>query len=92
MLRNNIEEATLLLLILLRKSKDPSINHHLSFALSVCGEFMTLAQQVEELLPETMERIERYYALALCYCGEGENMIAFDLLKKLLNSRETLVY
>lgn len=94
--RNNIEEAVLLLLILLRKSVlgsivwDPSIIDHLSFALSVSGEFMTLAQQVEELLPETMERKARYYTLALCYCGEGQHMIALDLLRNFLNNRENL--
>ncbi|KAJ1398950.1 Tetratricopeptide-like helical domain superfamily [Sesbania bispinosa] len=94
--RNNIEEAVLLLLILLRKSVlgsivwDPSIIDHLSFAVSVSGEFMTLAQQIEELLPETMESKERYYTLALCYCGEGEHMIALDLLRNFLNNRENL--
>ncbi|XP_027364599.1 protein NPGR2-like, partial [Abrus precatorius] len=92
--RNNIEEAVLLLLILLRKSIlgnivwDPSIIDHLSFALSVSGEFMTLAQNVEELLPENMERKERYYTLALCYCGGGKDMIALDLLRNSLNYRE----
>jgi tetratricopeptide (TPR) repeat protein len=90
--RNNIEEAVLLLLILLRKSKDPSIIHHLSFALSICGEFVTLAQQVEELFPETMERREKYYTLALCYCGEGEHIVALDLLRNFLNNRENSVY
>ena len=92
--RNNIEEAVLLLLILLRNSVlgsiewDPSIIDHLTFALSVSGEFKTLAQQVEELLPETMERKERHYTLALCYCGDGEHMIALDLLRNSLNDRE----
>ncbi|CAL5208228.1 unnamed protein product [Lathyrus oleraceus] len=91
--RNNIEEAVLLLRILLRKkSKDPSVIHHLSFALSVCSEFMTLAQHVEELLPETMERRGRYYSLSLCYCGEGENMVALDLLRNFLNNKENSVY
>ncbi|KHN01088.1 Tetratricopeptide repeat protein 7A [Glycine soja] len=92
--RNNIEEAVLLLLILLRKSIlgyiawDPSLLDHLSFALSVSGEFKTLAQQIEELLPESMERKERYYTLALCYCGEGEHITALDLLRNSLNHRE----
>lgn len=92
--RNNIEEAILLLLILVRKSVlgsivwDPSLIDHLSFALSVSGEFMSLAQQIEELLPENMERKERYYTLALCYYGEGEYMTALDLLRNSLNHRE----
>lgn len=92
--RNNIEEAILLLLILMRKSVlgsivwDPSLIDHLSFASSVSGEFMTLAQQIEELLPENMERKEIYYTLALCYYGEGEYMTALDLLRNSLNHRE----
>ncbi|CAK8572079.1 unnamed protein product [Lathyrus sativus] len=90
--RNNIEEAVLLLWILLReKSKDPSIIHHLSFALSVCSEFMILAQEVEELLPETMETRGRYYTLSLCYYSEAENMVALDLLRNFLNNRENSV-
>ncbi|XP_068489359.1 protein NPGR2-like isoform X2 [Phaseolus vulgaris] len=92
--RSNLEEAVLLLLILLRKSIlgyivwDPSLIDHLSFALSVSGEFMTLAQQVEELLPENMDRKERYYTLALCYSGEGEHTTSLDLLRNSLNHRE----
>ncbi|KAK7268825.1 hypothetical protein RIF29_21534 [Crotalaria pallida] len=91
---NNVEEAVLLLLVLMRKSVlgsiawDPSIIDHLSFALSVSGELMTLAQQIEELLPETMGRKERYYTLALCYFGEGDHMVALDLLRNYLNNRE----
>ncbi|KAI5397931.1 hypothetical protein KIW84_063659 [Lathyrus oleraceus] len=53
---------------------------------------MTLAQHVEELLPETMERRGRYYSLSLCYCGEGENMVALDLLRNFLNNKENSVY
>lgn len=49
---------------------------------------MTLAQQIEELLPEFMERRERFYILALCYSAEGENMVALDLLRNFLNNRE----
>ncbi|GKU85714.1 hypothetical protein SLEP1_g341 [Rubroshorea leprosula] len=92
--RNNIEEAILLLLILLRKfilkkiGWDPSILDHLSFALCVSGELNTLAQQVEELLPGIMERKERFGSLALCYYGEGEAIIALNLLRNLLNDRE----
>ncbi|KAJ6981487.1 hypothetical protein NC653_024778 [Populus alba x Populus x berolinensis] len=91
--RNNIEEAILLLLILLRKFAvkkiewDPTIMYHLSFALSVSGEQRALARQVEELLPGIMERRERYSILALCYHGEGEEMIALNLLRNLLFNR-----
>ncbi|KAJ6725845.1 hypothetical protein OIU79_004075, partial [Salix purpurea] len=92
--RNNIEEAILLLLVLLRKFAakkiewDPTIMYHLSFALSVSGEQRALAHQVEELLPGIMERRERYSILALCYHGEGEEIIALNLLRNLLNNRE----
>ncbi|KAF8392155.1 hypothetical protein HHK36_022497 [Tetracentron sinense] len=92
--RNNIEEAVLLLLILLRKfllkriEWDPSIIDHLCFALSVSGELKALANQVEELLPEVMDRKERYHTLALCYYGEGEDLVALNLLRKLLSIRD----
>ncbi|TXG72384.1 hypothetical protein EZV62_000963 [Acer yangbiense] len=92
--RNNIEEAVLLLLILLRKfilrriGWDPSILDHLSFALSVSGELWALAYQIEELFPGVLERKERYCFLALCYYGEGEPMVALNLLRNLLNDRE----
>ncbi|XP_077226611.1 protein NPGR2-like isoform X2 [Tasmannia lanceolata] len=92
--KNNIEEAVLLLLILLRKYTlkriewDPSIIDHLIFALSVSGELKSLANQVEDLLPGTLERSERYYTLALCYFGEGDDLVALNLLRKLLSSRE----
>ncbi|KAK8623810.1 hypothetical protein V6N13_065173 [Hibiscus sabdariffa] len=92
--RNNIEEAILLLLILLRKfflkriGWDPSILDHLAFALSVSGELRALAHQVEELHPEIMQRNEQYCTLALCYYGEGEDIIALNLLQNLLNSRD----
>ncbi|XP_044484150.1 protein NPGR2-like isoform X2 [Mangifera indica] len=89
--RNNIEEAILLLLILLRKfvleriQWDQSIIEHLSFALSISGELWALSHQVEELLPGFMERKETFYTLALCYYREGEDMVALNLLKNLLN-------
>ncbi|KAG5112818.1 hypothetical protein JHK82_036087 [Glycine max] len=92
--RNNIEEAILLLMILLRKVSlnriewDPSILDHLSFALSVSGDLTALANQLEELLPGTIHRSERYYALALCYYGTSKDLVALDLLRKLLRSRE----
>lgn len=92
--RNNIEEAVLLLTILLRRFSlgrikwDPSILDHLTFALSVSGGLHALAHQVEELLPGILERDERYCILALCYYGEGEEILAFNLLRNMLNNRE----
>uniref|UniRef100_A0A6N2KG70 Uncharacterized protein n=1 Tax=Salix viminalis TaxID=40686 RepID=A0A6N2KG70_SALVM len=92
--KNNIEEAILLLMILLRKiilkriERDPSILDHLSFALSVSGGLKALASQVEELLPGIINRNERYHILSLCYYGAGEELIALDLLRKLLHVNE----
>lgn len=93
--RNNLEEAILLLMILLRKVTikkiewDPSILDHLSYALSVSGELRGLANQVEELLPRTINRTDRYQTLALCYYGEGEGFTALNLLKKLFSFEES---
>lgn len=90
---SNIEEAILLLMILLRKVSlnkiewDPSILDHLSFALSVSGDLSALANQFEELLPGTLHRSERYHSLALCYHGAGKDSVALDLLRKLLSGR-----
>ncbi|KAM1829542.1 hypothetical protein ACFX1X_022710 [Malus domestica] len=94
--RNNIEEAILLLLVLLGKfvagtiEWDPSILDHLSFALSISGKVRALAHQVEELIPGIMGRQERYCTLALCYYGEGEDLVALNLLKNILNNRENM--
>ncbi|KAK1283048.1 hypothetical protein QJS10_CPB21g00157 [Acorus calamus] len=87
--RNNIEEAILLFMILFRNFAlnkvewDPSVLDHLTFALSVSGETKALATQVEELLPSIMDRKERYYTLALCYLGEGDDLVALNLLRRL---------
>ncbi|OWM70503.1 hypothetical protein CDL15_Pgr011979 [Punica granatum] len=92
--RNNIEEAVLLLVILLRKFSlgrmkwDPSILDHLTFALSVSGGSRALAHQVEELLPGILERNDMYCILALCYYGEGEDIVALNLLKNMLDNQE----
>lgn len=91
---NNIEEAILLLMILLRKVTlnriewDPSILDHLSFALSVSGDLSSLANHLEELLPGTLHRSERFHDLALCNYGAGKDLVALDLLRKLLTGRE----
>ncbi|KAK9146336.1 hypothetical protein Sjap_006239 [Stephania japonica] len=92
--RNNIEEAILLLMILLKKLAlkriewDPSIIDHLTFALAIAGELKGLASKIEELPPGILDRRETYYTLALCYHGAGEDVVALDLLKKLFSNRE----
>lgn len=92
--RNNMEEAILLLMILLRKISlkriewDASILDHLSFALSVSGGLKALAYQVEELLPRIIDRREMYEILGLCYFGADEELVALNLWRKLLHSGE----
>ncbi|GFP82930.1 tetratricopeptide repeat protein 7b [Phtheirospermum japonicum] len=86
---DNIEEAILLLIILLRKVSlkriewDPSILDHLTYALSISGGLGALAHQVEELLPGVLDREERYHTLALCYHGEGFDSEALNLWRKM---------
>lgn len=92
--RNNIEEAVLLLIILLRSSAlkqielDRSILDHLCFGLSVSGALRGLATQIEELLPGVLDTKERYYILSLCYYGESEDVASLNLLRKLLSKSE----
>lgn len=92
--RNNIEEAILLFMILIRKINlqriewDPSILDHLTYALSISGSLGALANQLEELLPKTIDRKERYHILALCYYGAGDDLVALNLLRKLFSRSE----
>lgn len=96
--KNNIEEAILLFIILLRKVSlkriewDPSVLDHLSYALSMSGGLRALANQVEELLPGIIDRKERYHILGLCYHSEGDDLGAFDLWKRLLKIKEGSAY
>ncbi|KAI3794996.1 hypothetical protein L1987_37639 [Smallanthus sonchifolius] len=92
--KNNLEEAILLLLILLRKivigmiEWDPSIFYHLSFALSFSCDLASLAHQIEEFPPGILERKEKHNTLALCYYGEGEEIVSLNLLRSLFNNKE----
>ncbi|KAI7746006.1 hypothetical protein M8C21_019001 [Ambrosia artemisiifolia] len=92
--KNNLEEAILLLLILLRKTVlgiiewDPSIYYHLCFALSLSCDLTSLAHQIEEFPPAILERKERYNTLALCYYGEGEETVSLNLLRSLFNNNK----
>ncbi|MFS8008004.1 putative tetratricopeptide-like helical domain superfamily, protein NPG1 [Helianthus anomalus] len=92
--KNNLEEAILLLLILLGKTVlgiiewDPSIYYHLSFALSFSCDLTSLAHQIEEFPPAILERKERYNTLALCYYGEGEEIVSLNLLRSLFNNNK----
>ncbi|CAM8986460.1 unnamed protein product [Rhodiola kirilowii] len=92
--KNNLEEAILLLMILMRKSNlgkiqwDPSIVEHLTFALTVCVQTSVLARQLEEIMPGVYHRVERWKAMAICYCVAGENEVALNLLRKTLHKHE----
>ncbi|KAG1326083.1 protein NPG1 [Cocos nucifera] len=93
--KSNLEEAILLLMILLRKwylgktEWDPSVMEHLTFALSLCGQTSVLGRHFEEVMPGIYPRCERWYSLALCYSGAGQNRSALNLLRKYLNRHES---
>ncbi|CAO2812852.1 unnamed protein product [Amaranthus hypochondriacus] len=92
--RNNLEEAILLLMILIRKCTlgktkwDPSVMEHLTFALSLCSQTSVLARQLEEVMPGIFNRIDRWVALALSHSGAQENKEALNLLRKSLHENE----
>ncbi|KAL8048225.1 hypothetical protein ABFX02_07G050900 [Erythranthe guttata] len=92
--KNNLEEAVLLLLLVLKKivlervEWDPSVLDHLAFALSTGGECKSLARQIEDLPQGTVGSREKYDSLALCYHAEGDDVIALNLLRNFLNNRE----
>ncbi|PON89670.1 N-terminal acetyltransferase A, auxiliary subunit [Trema orientale] len=92
--KNNLEEAILLLMILMKKfclgktKWDPSVMEHLTFALSVCNQTSVLAKQVEEIVPGVYHRVDRWNSLALCYSGAGQHKAALNLLRKSLHKHE----
>ncbi|GAB2228391.1 hypothetical protein Drorol1_Dr00010229 [Drosera rotundifolia] len=93
--KSNLEEAILLLFILMKKVADQEIGwdseilDHLTFALSMCGEFEILADHVEQTLPGIFDRVEKWYTLDLCYCSANQNKVALDLVKKATGSSES---
>ncbi|MFQ6636802.1 hypothetical protein Gotur_027031 [Gossypium turneri] len=92
--KNNLEEAILLLLVLMRKIHhgdiqwDPSVLDHLMYALSLCSQTPVLSIQLEELKPGVFHRTERWNLLALCCSGVGQNKAAMNLLRKSLHINE----
>ncbi|KAJ6730746.1 CALMODULIN-BINDING PROTEIN [Salix viminalis] len=92
--KHNLEEAILLLMILVRKFYlgkivwDPSILEHLTFALSLCGQTSVLAKELEEIMPGVFHRVDRWNTLALCYSTVGQNKAALNLLRKSLHKHE----
>ncbi|KAL7241429.1 hypothetical protein ACSBR1_014094 [Camellia fascicularis] len=92
--RNNLEEAILLLMILMRKfylgktKWDPSVMEHLPFALSLCSQTSVLVKQLEEIMPGVFHRANRWKAMVLCYSGAGQKKAALNLLRKSLHKHE----
>lgn len=92
--KNSLEEAILLLMILMRKfylgktTWDPSVIEHLTFALSLCSQTPVLAKQLEEVMPGVLHRAERWKMLALCLKGAGQKKSALDLLRMSLHKHE----
>ncbi|KAK4483602.1 hypothetical protein RD792_010801 [Penstemon davidsonii] len=92
--KNNLEEAILLLMILMRKNYlgktkwDPSVLEHLTFALSLCSQTSVLVKQLEEIMPGVMPRVDRWKTLALSFSGAGQNKSALDILRKSLHQCE----
>ncbi|CAN1229422.1 Protein NPG1 [Linum perenne] len=92
--KHNLEEAVLLLLILVRKLSlgktkwDPSVMEHLTFALSMCSQTGVLGKELEETMPGVLHRADRWNALALCYSGAGQHKAALNLLRKSLHKHE----
>ncbi|GMI68496.1 no pollen germination 1 [Hibiscus trionum] len=92
--KNNLEEAILLLLVLMQKINqgvvqwDPSVMDHLMYALSLCSQTPALSKQLEELKPGLFHRTERWNFLALCCSGAGQNKAALNVLRKSLNINE----
>uniref|UniRef100_A0ACD5TVN3 Uncharacterized protein n=1 Tax=Avena sativa TaxID=4498 RepID=A0ACD5TVN3_AVESA len=84
---NNIEEAILLLLALIKKLAcqeikwDPDLVNHLTYALSLSGHYEVLARHLEMLLPGTYSRSERWYILALCYSAAGMDDSALNIIR-----------
>ncbi|KAI8023065.1 Protein NPG1 [Camellia lanceoleosa] len=93
-LRNNLEEAILLLIILMRKSYlgkiecDPSVVEHLTFALPLCSQTSVLVEQLEKAMPGVFHRVGHWIVMAFCYSGAGLNKVALNLLRKSLHNHE----
>lgn len=93
--KNNLEEALLLLFILMSKMAcqeivwDPEVMDHLAFAISISGKLEFLADHFEQVLPGVYSRSERWYFLSLCYTAAGQDEVALNLLKKVLGPSES---
>ncbi|KAD5507865.1 hypothetical protein R6Q59_031423 [Mikania micrantha] len=92
--KNHLEEAILLLMILMRKFSlgkakwDPSVVEHLTFALCICSQTCVLAKQVEEVIPGVIHRVQLWKTLALCCDAIKQRKTALNLLQKSLHKHE----
>ncbi|XP_039014401.1 protein NPG1-like isoform X2 [Hibiscus syriacus] len=92
--KNNMEEAILLLLVLMQKiyqgvvQWDPSVMDNLMYALSLCSQTHALSKQLEQLKPGVFHRTERWNFLALCCSGAGQNKAALNILRKSMHINE----
>ncbi|PHT84534.1 hypothetical protein T459_12977 [Capsicum annuum] len=92
--KNNLEEAILLLFVLMSKMLngqidwDSEVMSHLTFALTISGNFESLADHIEQVIPGIYTRAERWYLLALCYSAAGQNDTALNLVKKISGCSE----
>ncbi|EOA36817.1 hypothetical protein CARUB_v10008472mg [Capsella rubella] len=93
--KDNIEEAIVLLMLLVKKMVvgdiqwDPDLMDHLTYALSMTGQFEMLANYLEQTLPGVYTRGERWYLLSLCYSSAGIDKAAINLLKMALGPSES---
>ncbi|XP_059279437.1 protein NPGR1 [Lycium ferocissimum] len=92
--KSNLEEAILLLAVLMSKMLngqigwDSEIMSYLTFALTISGNFESVADLIEQVIPGVYTRAERWYLLALCYSAAGQNDTALNLVKKISGCSE----
>ncbi|CAH2034065.1 unnamed protein product [Thlaspi arvense] len=85
--KENMEGAIVLLMLLVKKMVigeiewDSELMDHLTYALSMTGQFELLANYLEQTLPGVYTRGERWYLLSLCYSAAGIDKAAINLLK-----------
>ncbi|KAK4348540.1 hypothetical protein RND71_031295 [Anisodus tanguticus] len=92
--KSNLEEAILLLFVLMSKMLngqiewDSEVMSHLTFVLTISGNYESVAYHIEQVIPGVYTRSERWYLLALCYSAAGQNDTALNLVKKISGCSE----
>ncbi|CAH8349809.1 unnamed protein product [Eruca vesicaria subsp. sativa] len=93
--KDSMEEAIVLLMLLVKKMVvggiqwDGELMDHLTYALSMVGQFEVLANYLEQILPGVYTRGERWYLLSLCYSAAGIDKTAINLVKMVLGPSES---